>query len=66
MKPERSEFLMKENEEQKSGTGFFTAGVRELFRRLLERAVIKLVGFLSRLFTPKVGGRSEGGESSED
>ncbi len=66
MKPERSEFVMIEDEEQKQTKDAVTPEIRQLIVRVLECAVVKLVGYLTRLWTPKVGGQEKGGEDSED
>ncbi len=68
MKPERSELVMIEDEGQKKTENVsFTQVVRTFFSDLLECAFTKLAGFVTRLWTSKVGGgRTEGGEGTED
>ncbi len=61
MKPERSELVMIEEEEQKSESRAFTPEIRGLLGDLLERAFIKAVRFITNLWAPKVGGQEEGG-----
>ena len=65
MKPERSERLMIEDKEQKSEDRAFTPVMREILGDLLECAFIKAVGFFIRLWTPKVGGQTKGGDDTE-
>ncbi len=68
MKPERSELVMIEDEElQKTENVSLTQVVRTFLSGLLEYAFIKLAGFVTRLWTSKVGGgQTEGGEGTED
>ncbi len=62
MKPERSELVMIEEKEQKADGTVFTQVMREVLGDLLECAVIKVVGFLTRLWAPKDGDQEGGGE----
>lgn len=68
MKPERSELVMIEDEgQQKTENVSFTQVVRTFLSGLFKCAFTKLAGLFTRLWSSKVGGgRTEGGEGTQD